>query len=144
MSGHGEVGDGIEIHETRDPRAPEVSEAVALGRAFRNTLGFLPAGVYEEAAMRGTLEVAVASGSVVGYALYGLTKRYGVATTRESSFDVETTTGLGRSGSSSASRRSPRSRDAAPYRRRSSIGGETTVSRTSSHGQPTTCSYEQA
>jgi GNAT superfamily N-acetyltransferase len=76
MSGRSEVHDGIEIRETRDPRAPEVSEAVALGRAFRNTLGFLPAGVYEEAAMRGTLVLAVASGGVVGYALYGLTKRY--------------------------------------------------------------------
>ena len=50
--------------------------AVDLGNGARATLGLLPTAAYREAAAAGTLVLAHRDGSVIGYALYGLSAHH--------------------------------------------------------------------
>lgn len=55
------------------PRSRRLEEVIALHRRYSRTLGFLPAGAFEEYAADGTLIVAVSGAmGTVGYALYDL------------------------------------------------------------------------
>jgi GNAT superfamily N-acetyltransferase len=58
------------------PHDEQVHEQiVALGDAFRRTLGFMPRVAFLQAAESGTLLVAVRDGQVLGYALYSLPRQ---------------------------------------------------------------------
>ncbi len=55
----------------------EIRAAIKLGDPYRDTLGFLPAPVYFDAAARKNLVVARYGDRVVGYALFGRSRRAG-------------------------------------------------------------------
>jgi len=56
--------------------AADVESAIEIGDLDRRTLGLLPRAAYADAAAHGTLLLARLQGEVVGYALYGVTRRH--------------------------------------------------------------------
>jgi GNAT superfamily N-acetyltransferase len=54
----------------------DVESAIEIGDLNRKTLGLLPRAAYADAAARGTLLLARLQNEVVGYALYGVTRRH--------------------------------------------------------------------
>jgi GNAT superfamily N-acetyltransferase/predicted nucleic acid-binding protein len=52
-----------------------IGQAIELGNLAKQTLGFMPYAVFEQAASSGTLLAAVREGNVIGYALYTLPRQ---------------------------------------------------------------------